>query len=706
MVAPSSTPVFTSERMRSSCTGATIAPMSIALSSGGPTRSFSMRALSFVTSRSAIPSCTSSREPAQHTWPWLNQIASTTPSTTLSRSASSNTMNGLCPPSASDSFLPDPAVALRMMRPTSVEPVNAILSMSGWFTINSPVRPSPVTTLSTPAGSPASCAISARHSAVSGVNSAGFSTTVFPAASAGAIFHATMSRGKFQGTICPTTPTGPYPANSDSASCAQPAWCVRWRATSGMSKSRVSRIDLPLSRLSSTASSRECFWTARARAYKWRARAWPDSADQEGNAWRAAATAASTSAWPAWVTRASRAVVAGLMTSNPASLVPLVQRPPMKSPNAPSCRAIHSSAGLSLSGAGPYAIVSKISLTVVTATPCGLRLGACGWRSYHRMVVCRRVPPGHEVLELALDVGEERRRAEPEQSGPQPPVAELFLHQDEPVERLLRLADPARWLDADGVSGALVVVADLPRHDHADGEGRIHGFFAGGRLDEIGAGHHGDLAGARHVHERRQVAGAEDHLHVGAAAGLPEGADFVVQGLPGSGQRVRARDHDVDLLRPRGDRRLDLLDPLGQGVQPRRESRRDGGHGDPGALQCLDSDGDAGVVDAYRAHGDPDPGGSEGGEQVGPHGTLRLGAQAEHVGRSVVALERGQVHAGDRAQEPRGLPFFLDGASRRDRSGAALHRAAIHAQRPHQVEVERRARIPAGSGDDAQHPLG
>ena len=55
--------------MRSSCTGATIAPMSTALSSGEPTRSFSIRARSFATSRSATPSCTSRREPAQHTWP-------------------------------------------------------------------------------------------------------------------------------------------------------------------------------------------------------------------------------------------------------------------------------------------------------------------------------------------------------------------------------------------------------------------------------------------------------------------------------------------------------------------------------------------------------------------------------------------------------------------------------------------------------------
>ena len=43
--------------------------------------------------------------------------------------------------------------------------------------------------------------------AVSGVNSAGFSTTVQPAASAGAIFQASISSGKFHGMICPTTPT-------------------------------------------------------------------------------------------------------------------------------------------------------------------------------------------------------------------------------------------------------------------------------------------------------------------------------------------------------------------------------------------------------------------------------------------------------------------------------------------------------------------
>ena len=117
-------------------------------------------------------------------------------------------MKGDLPPSSSDSFLPEPAVASRMMRPTSVEPVKAILSTPACATSAAPVSPSPVTMLTTPAGSPASRQISAKASAVSGVYSAGFSTTVLPAASAGAIFQASISSGKFHGMIWPQTPTG------------------------------------------------------------------------------------------------------------------------------------------------------------------------------------------------------------------------------------------------------------------------------------------------------------------------------------------------------------------------------------------------------------------------------------------------------------------------------------------------------------------
>ena len=53
-----------------------------------------------------------------------------------------------------------------------------------------------------------------------------------------------------------------------------------------------------------------------------------------------------------------------------------------------------------------------------------------------RVAVGRRVPAGHEVLELPLDVGEQRARAEAEQIRPEPAVAQLFLDQRQPVERL------------------------------------------------------------------------------------------------------------------------------------------------------------------------------------------------------------------------------------------------------------------------------
>ena len=60
----------------------------------------------------------------------------------------------------------------------------------------------------TPSGNPASRISSPTRSAVSGVCSAGFITTVQPDASAGPSFHACISSGKFHGMICPTTPTG------------------------------------------------------------------------------------------------------------------------------------------------------------------------------------------------------------------------------------------------------------------------------------------------------------------------------------------------------------------------------------------------------------------------------------------------------------------------------------------------------------------
>jgi hypothetical protein len=90
-----------------------------------------------------------------------------------------------------------------------VEPVKATLSTSACVISASPASvPMPDTMLTTPGGKPASLIRFPRYSAVSGVCSAGFSTTVLPAASAGASFITAMNSGKFHGTIWPITPIG------------------------------------------------------------------------------------------------------------------------------------------------------------------------------------------------------------------------------------------------------------------------------------------------------------------------------------------------------------------------------------------------------------------------------------------------------------------------------------------------------------------
>ena len=93
--------------------------------------------------------------------------------------------------------------------PTAVDPVNEILRTIGLVTKRAPTTlPLPTITFSTPSGIPATRASSANRIAVIGVNSAGFRTTVFPAASAAANPQLAIGIGKFQGTIIPTTPIG------------------------------------------------------------------------------------------------------------------------------------------------------------------------------------------------------------------------------------------------------------------------------------------------------------------------------------------------------------------------------------------------------------------------------------------------------------------------------------------------------------------
>ena len=84
---------------------------------------------------------------------------------------------------------------LIMIYPTSVEPVNEILSTNLCWERLAPVYPKPDIILTTPGGNPASLNNLPKSKAVKGVCYAGLRTIVHPAANAGATFQHIIKRG-------------------------------------------------------------------------------------------------------------------------------------------------------------------------------------------------------------------------------------------------------------------------------------------------------------------------------------------------------------------------------------------------------------------------------------------------------------------------------------------------------------------------------
>ncbi|SUQ50950.1 hypothetical protein CNEONATNEC26_02314 [Clostridium neonatale] len=100
------------------------------------------------------------------------------------------------------------AAASPICLPTSVDPVNANLSIPLLCCKYSPLfEPLPVITLITPLGI-ISCINLISSNTLSEVLLDGLKTETSPAANTGASFQAAIKNGKFQGTICPTTPSG------------------------------------------------------------------------------------------------------------------------------------------------------------------------------------------------------------------------------------------------------------------------------------------------------------------------------------------------------------------------------------------------------------------------------------------------------------------------------------------------------------------
>ena len=136
------------------------------------------------------------RVSAVQVWPELRKHLPTPSATALARSASGRMTLALLPPSSSATFFTVWLATSATRLPARVLPVKLTMSTSLWALMASPTTgPTPVTRLNTPAGRPASWMTSARMNALIGATSLGFSTTVLPAASAGATFSAIWCSG-------------------------------------------------------------------------------------------------------------------------------------------------------------------------------------------------------------------------------------------------------------------------------------------------------------------------------------------------------------------------------------------------------------------------------------------------------------------------------------------------------------------------------
>ena len=208
------------------------------------------------------------------------------------------------------------------------------------------------------------------------VNSAGLSTTVFPVASAGAIFHASISSGKFHGMICP--PRRPARAGKLRVHQLGPSGvvievpCDERNVDVAALADRLAVVE----RLHHREQARMLLDQPRQRI-EIRARPCPPAPTTARCAARAAFTAAPTSAAEACATDAEKLAGGGvhLWKASP----PLVRRhaPPMKSPNRCPCRSSHSSAGLADSGAGPSPSTRRLRGSSSWVTPSG----GGGWPS-------------------------------------------------------------------------------------------------------------------------------------------------------------------------------------------------------------------------------------------------------------------------------------------------------------------------------------
>src|SRR3954451_4796147 len=115
----------------------------------------------------------------------------------------------------------------------------------------------------------------------------------------------------------------------------------------------------------------------------------------------------------------------------------------------------------------------------------GAYVQSAGTMSVKGEVVRALVDAGLLLAQLHQDVVQQGRRAEAVEIGRQPVGAERLVHEDEMLDRLLRLPDAAGRLEPDLPARLVVDVAHRLEHAERHGQGGRRVDLAGARLDEV-----------------------------------------------------------------------------------------------------------------------------------------------------------------------------------------------------------------------------
>src|ERR1700704_763035 len=172
-------------------------------------------------------------------------------------------------------------------------------------------------------------------------------------------------------------------------------------------------------------------------------------------------------------------------------------------------------------------------------------------------------------------------------------------------------------------------------------------------------------------------------------ASVLERGDLIVERLPFSAEDVRACDHHIDFVCAGFYRAPNFRHALLERRKTGRKSRGNRSHMNAAPLDGTPRGFNEGVIDTHGSDLDLEALNPELLNEFVLNRLSRLGAQAANALVRVVAGECRQIHAGDRAQEPCCLPFFLYRSTGAYGLRAALDGTGVHAHRVEAIQIQR-----------------